>query len=173
MSGDKKQQHIQVVNTDACQLPFKDNSIELIHCCMLFDILAKERDLGKALKEIYRVLIPQGWIIIYTYIFHYPEQIEYQKTLSEEDREEIVWKREFKEVLGDFISKMELYDYYFPYGWGRMELARLLRKNSVDFFSDSKLIIILRKGNKREFLSSNEKLNRQKSSFFWEERNIF
>ncbi len=33
-------------------------------------------------------------------------------------------------------------------------------------------IIILRKGNKREFLSSNEKLNRQKSSFFWEERNI-
>ncbi len=34
-------------------------------------------------------------------------------------------------------------------------------------------IIILRKGNKREFKSPEEKLNRQKSSFFWEERNTW
>ena len=34
-------------------------------------------------------------------------------------------------------------------------------------------IIVLRKGNKREFKNSDEKLNRQKSSFFWEERNAW
>ena len=34
-------------------------------------------------------------------------------------------------------------------------------------------IIVLRKGNKREFKNSHEKLNRQKSSFFWEERNVW
>lgn len=34
-------------------------------------------------------------------------------------------------------------------------------------------ILILRKGDKREFKKSEEKLNRQKSAFFWEERNIW
>lgn len=34
-------------------------------------------------------------------------------------------------------------------------------------------ILILRKGGKREFKKSDEKINRQESSFFWEERNIW
>lgn len=34
-------------------------------------------------------------------------------------------------------------------------------------------IIILRKGNKREFNTPQDKLNRQESTFFWEERNIW
>ena len=34
-------------------------------------------------------------------------------------------------------------------------------------------ILILRKGNKREFKTSKEKENRQESSYFWEERNIW
>ena len=34
-------------------------------------------------------------------------------------------------------------------------------------------ILILRKGGKREFKKSDEKTNRQESSFFWEERNIW
>ena len=34
-------------------------------------------------------------------------------------------------------------------------------------------ILILRKGDKREFRKTEEKLNRQKSAFFWEERNIW
>ncbi|HII14966.1 MAG TPA: site-specific DNA-methyltransferase [Nanoarchaeota archaeon] len=34
-------------------------------------------------------------------------------------------------------------------------------------------ILILRKGHKREFKKSEEKLNRQKSAFFWEERNLW
>ncbi|HLD83898.1 MAG TPA: site-specific DNA-methyltransferase [archaeon] len=34
-------------------------------------------------------------------------------------------------------------------------------------------ILILRKGDKREFDGPEEKLNRQKSAFFWEERNIW
>jgi modification methylase len=34
-------------------------------------------------------------------------------------------------------------------------------------------IIVLRKGGKREFKRPDEKLNRQKSSFFWEERNVW
>src|SRR3990167_8898459 len=34
-------------------------------------------------------------------------------------------------------------------------------------------ILILRKGDKREFKKPEEKLNRQKSAFFWEERNIW
>jgi len=34
-------------------------------------------------------------------------------------------------------------------------------------------ILILRKGNKREFTSKADKLRRQKSAFFWEERNIW
>lgn len=34
-------------------------------------------------------------------------------------------------------------------------------------------ILILRKGDKREFKSSEEKINRQKSAFFWEERNVW
>ena len=34
-------------------------------------------------------------------------------------------------------------------------------------------ILILRKGDKREFKKPEEKLNRQKSAFFWEERNLW
>ncbi|MCX8198396.1 MAG: site-specific DNA-methyltransferase [Candidatus Micrarchaeota archaeon] len=34
-------------------------------------------------------------------------------------------------------------------------------------------ILILRKGDKREFKTQEERLNRQKSAFFWEERNIW
>jgi len=34
-------------------------------------------------------------------------------------------------------------------------------------------ILVLRKGNKREFKKSEEKSNRRKSAFFWEERNIW
>ncbi|MEZ4856863.1 MAG: site-specific DNA-methyltransferase [Gelidibacter sp.] len=34
-------------------------------------------------------------------------------------------------------------------------------------------ILIFRKGGKREFKNDNEKLNRQESSYFWEERNIW
>ena len=34
-------------------------------------------------------------------------------------------------------------------------------------------ILILRKGNKREFKSKEDKLRRQQSAFFWEERNVW
>ena len=34
-------------------------------------------------------------------------------------------------------------------------------------------ILILRKGNKREFKTENEKMNRRESAYFWEERNIW
>jgi DNA modification methylase len=34
-------------------------------------------------------------------------------------------------------------------------------------------ILVFRKGNKREFKTESEKINRQNSSFFWEERNIW
>ncbi|MBC8230330.1 site-specific DNA-methyltransferase [bacterium] len=38
---------------------------------------------------------------------------------------------------------------------------------------EHEFILILRKGHKREFKKPNEKLNRQQSSFFWEERNVW
>ena len=38
---------------------------------------------------------------------------------------------------------------------------------------EHEFILILRKGNKKEFKSPDEKLNRRKSAFFWEERNIW
>ena len=34
-------------------------------------------------------------------------------------------------------------------------------------------ILVLRKGNKRNFKTPEEKLRRQKSAFFWEERNLW
>ncbi|UCG01269.1 MAG: site-specific DNA-methyltransferase [Candidatus Heimdallarchaeota archaeon] len=38
---------------------------------------------------------------------------------------------------------------------------------------EHEFILILRKGGKREFKNATEKLNRQESSYFWEERNIW
>jgi modification methylase len=38
---------------------------------------------------------------------------------------------------------------------------------------EHEFILILRKGTKREFVKAEDKLNRQKSAFFWEERNIW
>ncbi|MFX0095628.1 MAG: DNA-methyltransferase, partial [Candidatus Hodarchaeota archaeon] len=38
---------------------------------------------------------------------------------------------------------------------------------------EHEFILILRKGRKREFKTAEEKLNRQQSSYFWEERNIW
>ena len=38
---------------------------------------------------------------------------------------------------------------------------------------EHEFILILRKGNKREFKTKEEKANRQKSSYFWEERNMW
>lgn len=38
---------------------------------------------------------------------------------------------------------------------------------------EHEFILVLRKGNKRKFTSAKEKLRRQKSAFFWEERNLW
>jgi DNA modification methylase len=128
-----------------------------------FELMNKELD--KVWKEVYRVLRNGGFACInigdatrtingkFTLYGNHSRILEYCLKLGFNSLPEILWRKQTN-APNKFMGSGML-----PAG----AYATL----------EHEYILVLRKGNKRDFKSKEDKLRRQKSAFFWEERNIW
>ena len=79
------------VKADICNLPFKDNSYDIILCNHVLEHIPDDT---KALKELYRVMKPGGWGI-----FQIPQDITRNTTFEDNS---ITDKRERAQVFGQY-----------------------------------------------------------------------
>ena len=87
------------VKADICNLPFEDNSFDVILCNHVLEHIPNDK---KAMQELFRVLRPNGWGI-----FQIPQDL--QRTTTFEDHS-ITDKKERAKIFGQ-------YDHVRIYGW--------------------------------------------------------
>jgi SAM-dependent methyltransferase len=87
------------VKADICNLPFDDNSFDVILCNHVLEHIPDDK---KAMQELFRVLRPNGWGI-----FQIPQDL-HRKTTFEDDS--ITDKKERAKIFGQ-------YDHVRIYGW--------------------------------------------------------
>jgi modification methylase len=128
-----------------------------------FELMNKELD--KVWKEVYRVLIGGGFACInignatrkigdeFKLYSNHSRILEYCISLGFSSLPEILWRKQTN-APNKFM------------GSGMLPAGAYVTL-------EHEHILVLRKGNKRDFKTSEEKLGRQKSAFFWEERNLW
>jgi DNA modification methylase len=128
-----------------------------------FELMNKELD--KVWKEVYRVLRNGGFACInigdatrtlnrnFALYCNHSRILDYCSKLGFNSLPEILWRKQTN-APNKFMGSGML-----PSG----AYATL----------EHEYIIVLRKGNKREFKSKEDKLKRKQSAFFWEERNVW
>lgn len=79
------------VKADICELPFKDNSFDIILCNHVLEHIPNDT---KAMQELYRVLKPRGWGIL-----QIPQDMEREKTFEDNS---ITDKKERAKVFGQY-----------------------------------------------------------------------
>ena len=90
------------VKADICDLPFEDNSFDVIFCNHVLEHIPDD---AKAMSELYRVMKPGGWGILQV-------PISYQREITYEDPS-VTTKEERKEKFGQY-DHVRVYglDYY-------------------------------------------------------------
>ena len=128
-----------------------------------FEIMNKELD--KVWKEVYRVLKDGGFACInignatrkigdeFKLYSNHSRILEYCLKLGFSSLPEILWRKKTN-APNKFM------------GLGMLPAGAYVTL-------EHEHILVLRKGNKREFKTKEDKLRRQKSAFFWEERNVW
>jgi len=128
---------------------------------LAFDLMHKELD--KVWKEVHRVLKNGGWACInigdatrkvnssFKIYSNHSRILSYCRELGFDILPEILWRKQSNKP-NKFM------------GSGMLPAGAYVSL-------EHEYILILRKGNKREFKTDEEKLIRQKSAYFWEERN--
>ncbi len=128
-----------------------------------FELMNKELD--KVWKEVFRVLIDGGFACInignatrkigdeFKLYSNHSRILEYCTNLGFSSLPEILWRKQTN-APNKFM------------GSGMLPAGAYITL-------EHEHILVLRKGNKRSFKTSEEKLRRQKSAFFWEERNLW
>ncbi len=79
------------VKADICNLPFEDNSFDVILCNHVLEHIPDDT---KAMQELYRVLKPNGWGI-----FQIPQDLKREKTFEDNS---ITDKRKRAEIFGQY-----------------------------------------------------------------------
>lgn len=79
------------VKADICNLPFEDNSFDVILCNHVLEHIPDDT---KAMQELYRVLKPNGWGI-----FQIPQDLNREKTFEDNS---ITDKRKRAEIFGQY-----------------------------------------------------------------------
>nr|WP_299385239.1 class I SAM-dependent methyltransferase [Allomuricauda sp.] len=79
------------VKADICDLPFKDNSFDVILCNHVLEHIPDDT---KAMTELYRVLKPGGWGI-----FQIPQDLDRDKTFEDDS---ITDKKERTKIFGQY-----------------------------------------------------------------------
>ena len=128
-----------------------------------FELMNKELD--KVWKEVFRVLIDGGFACInignatrkigeeFKLYSNHSRILEYCINLGFSSLPEILWRKQTN-APNKFM------------GSGMLPAGAYVTL-------EHEHILVLRKGNKRNFKTPEEKLRRQKSAFFWEERNLW
>lgn len=128
-----------------------------------FELMHKELD--KVWKEVYRVLRDGGFACInigdatrtidgkFTLHANHSRILQYCVELGFNPLPELLWRKQTN-APNKFM------------GSGMLPAGAYVTL-------EHEFVLVLRKGNKREFKSKEEKLRRQKSAFFWEERNAW
>lgn len=57
--------NIKYITGDICKLPFKGNHFDFVTAFVSFMFLTEEKDLGKAVSELSRILKPDGFFLFY------------------------------------------------------------------------------------------------------------
>ncbi len=112
----KKQQHLEYTTTDLfspladvkadiCDLPFKNNSYDVIFCNHVLEHITEDK---KAMSELYRVLKPGGWGV-----FQVPQNVHQTKTyedfsiISPKERQKHFGQYDHVRVYGlDYFKKL-------------------------------------------------------------------
>ena len=79
------------VKADICDLPFKDNSFDVILCNHVLEHIPDDT---KAMQEMYRILKPGGWGI-----FQIPQDLKREKTFEDDS---ITDKKERAKIFGQY-----------------------------------------------------------------------
>ncbi|ARV10250.1 SAM-dependent methyltransferase [Winogradskyella sp. PC-19] len=105
------------IKADICNLPFEDNSYDIILCNHVLEHIPDDT---KAMQELYRVMKPNGWGI-----FQIPQDLE--KSLTFEDNT-ITNKKERAKIFGQ-------YDHVRVYGRDYFDKLRSIgfRVNEIDY----------------------------------------
>lgn len=130
---------------------------------LAFELMNKELD--KTWREVYRVLIDGGFACVnignatrkigdeFKLYSNHSRILEYCVSLGFSSLPEILWRKQTN-APNKFM------------GSGMLPAGAYVTL-------EHEHILVLRKGNKRDFKTPKEKLRRQKSAFFWEERNVW
>ncbi len=54
---------VMLLKGDSFHLPFKDGTLNIVFCLNLFNNLAEKEDVMRTMREVYRVLVPEGYLI--------------------------------------------------------------------------------------------------------------
>ncbi len=79
------------VKADICNLPFEDNSFDVILCNHVLEHIPDDT---KAMQEMYRILKPRGWGI-----FQIPQDLKREKTFEDDS---ITNKKERAKIFGQY-----------------------------------------------------------------------
>ncbi|MFH6604706.1 class I SAM-dependent methyltransferase [Maribacter algicola] len=79
------------VKADICNLPFEDNSFDLVLCNHVLEHIPEDT---KAMHELYRVMKPNGWGI-----FQIPQDLKREKTFEDDS---ITDKKERTKIFGQY-----------------------------------------------------------------------
>lgn len=108
------------VKADICNLPFDDNSFDVIFCNHVLEHIPDDT---KAMQELYRILKPGGWGI-----FQIPQELDREKTFEDDS---ITDKKERAKIFGQ-------YDHVRIYGRDYFDKLRSIgfKVEEVDFTSE-------------------------------------
>ncbi|EAR00739.1 Glycosyltransferase [Maribacter sp. HTCC2170] len=79
------------VQADICNLPFKDNTFDVIFCNHVLEHIPDDK---KAMEELYRILKPKGWGV-----FQIPQDLKREYTFEDDS---ITDKKERAKIFGQY-----------------------------------------------------------------------
>lgn len=99
------------VKADICNLPFEDNSYDIIFCNHVLEHIPDDQ---KAMQELYRILKPDGYAIL-----QIPQDLNREKTFEDnsitdrEERTKIFGQYDHVRVYGkDYFNKLEMVGFH-------------------------------------------------------------
>ncbi|MFX1383366.1 MAG: class I SAM-dependent methyltransferase [Promethearchaeota archaeon] len=97
---------LAMINTDIMELIFEENSFDVILCS---HVLEHVNDDILAMRELYRVLKPNGWAIIQSPIdFSLKKTIESSKEMTQNERRELFGEEDHFRIYGvDYKDRLE------------------------------------------------------------------
>lgn len=123
----KRRGHNNIIQADAERLPFKDNSFDVITA---FDLLEHVDD-TKALREFYRVIKPNGYLILTVPAFNFiwsnhDEAVHHKRRYSKNELKSIIEFNKFG------VFKMSYWNYllFLPVAFSRL-IKKIIKNKQV------------------------------------------